>query len=296
MDPVAKMMMTVRTMPAAIEELTMARCAQRQARRCVAVAEATRNMTPKPTATQVPLVITAPRIRLTAASCAAPRTTARAGEYAWGTRKPERTAAVSTIRRPMASRVGPRTGPRLVTSLTRPAYPRAGRGACRLDLGRQQQVGDPQCAEPLAGVVGDQHLMGGEGAAQVDGGCRDGDESAARRLVVCRGNVHPHRRLAQRACVDDGGPGAHRLADGQRCAAVQQPERLAVPFDGHGGHHALHRLLEDFHAHLLVEFTERDLPKFPRRFGGCRLCGCRLLGCRVMACALLESRLRGLQV
>ena len=74
-------------------------------------------------------------------------------------------------------------------------------------------------------------------------------------LVVRGGDVHAHRRLAQRAGVDDGGPGAHGLADGQGGAAVQQPERLPVALHRHGGHHALHGFLDDFHAHLLVELA-----------------------------------------
>ena len=83
----------------------------------------------------------------------------------------------------------------------------------------------------------------------------------ARRLVVRGRDVHAHGRLAQGAGVDDGRPGPHGLAHGQRGAAVQEPERLPVALHRHGRHHPVHGLLDDLHAHLLVEFAEGDLPQ-----------------------------------
>ena len=160
-------------MPAAIDPATTARRRQDQARRRAAVTAATVNMTPRATATHSALEMTAPRIRLTAASWAAPRRMAKAGANACGTREPLRTAAVSAIRRPTAIRVGGQAA-KLghVISLAGAAVPAVS------GPGGEQQVGDPQGAEPLAGLVGDQHLVRGQGAAQVDGGGRDGDQAA----------------------------------------------------------------------------------------------------------------------
>jgi hypothetical protein len=42
------------------------------------------------------------------------------------------------------------------------------RGGSVLEV--QEQVGDPQRAQPLAGVIGENNLVGGDGPAEVDGG------------------------------------------------------------------------------------------------------------------------------
>ena len=52
----------------------------------------------------------------------------------------------------------------------------------------QEQVGDPQRAQPLAGVVGENNLMRGDGPAEVDGGGRDGDGPRAGRGPVPPGS------------------------------------------------------------------------------------------------------------
>ena len=39
---------------------------------------------------------------------------------------------------------------------------------------------------------------------------------------------------------------------------MEEPERLPVALHRHGRHHAVHGLLDDLHAHLLVEFPEGE--------------------------------------
>ena len=70
MAPVAKMTASVIPMPAAMEPLTKPKCGRLQPIRRVALIAATANITSSATATQSGLVMTPPRTRLIAASCA----------------------------------------------------------------------------------------------------------------------------------------------------------------------------------------------------------------------------------
>ena len=53
-------------------------------------------------------------------------------------------------------------------------------------LAVQEQVGDPQRAQPLAGVVGENNLVVGDGPAEVDGGVAVTVTVPARATARCR--------------------------------------------------------------------------------------------------------------
>ena len=86
MAPVVNTIVKVTAIPTAIADAIISAWSRLQPMRCVAVAEATQNMTSSAAATQSGLVMTPARMTLITASWSAPRRIASSGAHRRGTR------------------------------------------------------------------------------------------------------------------------------------------------------------------------------------------------------------------
>ena len=115
----------------------------------------------------------------------------------------------------------------------RVAGSRTGRGAApRLISAGDQRAGDPRRADPLAALVGDDHVVGRAGPAEVDRGRHAGDDAGGRGAVVGGVDVHADRELpywvgvdgrSRRSRASRPGRSMRRRAAGRRAGCCPRP-------------------------------------------------------------------------